>query len=109
MAVQDWSTNPDSNGTIEGTNIAENCPASNVNDVIRKMAAAIRVLYNNLPNVSALMPKSGGAFTGQITRDGRGGYLHHANSAQGGGAVHILASGTALPSSPAEGTVVFFY
>ena len=110
MAVSDYSTSPGSNTTISGISIAENCPAANVNNAFRQLMADIKVFYNSANvDTSGLMPKSGGAFTGQITRSGAGGYLYNAASAQGGGAVYVQASGTALPASPQEGTFVFFY
>lgn len=39
MAVSDYSTNPASNTTISGINIAEGCPPSGINDAIRQMMA----------------------------------------------------------------------
>jgi hypothetical protein len=60
-------------------------------------------------NVSGYMPLSGGAFTGNITRSTAGGYWYHANSAQAAAPVYTQLSTDALPSSPAEGTVVFQY
>lgn len=42
MSVSAYSTTPSSNATISGTNIAENCPAGNVNDAIRQLMADIR-------------------------------------------------------------------
>jgi hypothetical protein len=109
VAFSDYAATPDGNGTIAGINIAEGCPAANVNNVIRQIAADARAFSDSAASTTGLMPKSGGAFTGQITRSGAGGYLYNAASAQGGGAVYVLPSGTALPSSPQEGTFVFFY
>lgn len=111
MAISDWSTTAASNTSIEGISIAENCPAANVNNVIRAICAAVRVLYNTVVaiDVSSYMPKAGGAFTGAITRSSAGGYLYHNGASQSGGKVHTQAVGVALPSSPAEGTIVFFY
>lgn len=109
MAVADWSATPASNTTLEGINIAENCPAANVNNVIRSMAAALKTFSLTVPSVANYMPKSGGAFTGTITRNGSGGYLYHASSAQATGPVYTQPTSSSLPSSPAEGTVVFQY
>lgn len=110
MAFSDYSTTPASNTTIAGINIAENCPAANVNNAIRQIMAdgkALSVTVGGI-NTSSLMPKTGGEFSGQITRAGVGGYLYHANSTQNGGSVHFLPSGSVLPT-PAEGSMVFFY
>ena len=111
MAFADYSSTPANNTSIEGINIAEGCPAANINNALRQLAADGRALNDTVVgiNTGTLMPQSGGAFTGQITRSGSGGYLYNAGSAQGGGAVYVLPTGTALPSSPQEGTFVFFY
>jgi hypothetical protein len=110
VSVSDWSTVAANNTTIEGISIAENCPAANVNDVARAMAAAIKSFSLTVSSPSgSYMPLSGGTFTGQIKRSGSGGYLYNAAGAQSGGAFYALASGSALPSSPQEGTWVAFY
>lgn len=111
MAFSDYSATPASNTTLNGINIAEGCPAANVNNALRQLAAdgkTLNTLVSSI-DVSSYMAKAGGAFTGQITRSGSGGYLYNAASTQSGGAVYVQATGTALPSSPAEGTFVFFY
>ena len=111
MAFSSYSTTPANNTSLNGISIAENCPAANVNNALRQLAADGKSLSDTVAalDTSTLMPKAGGAFTGQITRSGAGGYLYNAASAQGGGAVYVYPSGTALPSSPQEGTFVFFY
>jgi hypothetical protein len=109
MAVSDWSETAASNNTLEGINIAEGCPAANVNNLFRAVAAAIKTFSLTVPDTSTLMPKSGGAFTGTITRSSAGGYWYHANSSQATGPVYTQPVSTALPTSPAEGTVVLQY
>ena len=111
MAFSSYSTTPSLNITIGGVSVAEGCAAANLNDAIRQLAADGRALSDTVNgiNVSTLMPISGGAFTNQITRSGAGGYLYNANSAQGGGKVSFLATGSSRPSSPNEGDVVFYY
>lgn len=104
-----YATTAAANVTINGISIAENCPAANVNNAIRQIMADARAFADSAATATGLMPKSGGAFTGQITRSGSGGYLYNAASAQSGGAVYVLPQGTSLPSSPQEGTFVFFY
>lgn len=108
MAVSDWSTTPDANTSIDGVNIAEGCPPANINNAIRRVMSSVRVMYNNLPSTATLMPKAGGIFTGNPTYTGRGGYLHHANSAFTDGRVSILPEGSARPEA-AEGVIVFYY
>jgi hypothetical protein len=111
LSFSSYSLTPAANVTINGISIAENCPAANVNNALRQLAADGRELYNTVSGISTatLMPKAGGTFTGQILRSGAGGYLYNAGSSQTGGAVYVQASGTALPPSPQEGTFVFFY
>ena len=111
MAFSAYSLTPSANVTIGAVSVAEGCPPGNVNDAIRQLAADGKDLANTVGGISTagLMPLTGGAFLGQITRSGKGGYLFNANSAQGGGQVSILATGTALPTSPTEGDIVFFY
>jgi hypothetical protein len=111
MSFGSYSTTPASNITINGINIAEGCPAANVNNVCRQLMADGRELWDLVAaiNVSGYMPLTGGAFTGNITRQGAGGYWYHANSAQATAPVYTQVASAALPSSPAEGTVVFQY
>lgn len=49
MAISDYSTSANSNTTISGINIAENCPPSGINDAIRQSMADIRNAYNDVP------------------------------------------------------------
>lgn len=110
MAVSDWSTTAASNTTLGGISIAENCPAANVNNALREMMSQIKSYSLTITSPSGnYMPLSGGTFTGQIKRSGAGGYLYNAASAQSGGAVYVQPQGTARPSSPQEGTFVFYY
>jgi hypothetical protein len=46
MAVENWDTNEALNGTIEGENVAEGSLPGDLNDVVRKMCAAVKVFYN---------------------------------------------------------------
>lgn len=107
-SASEFSTSPDANTTIGGTNVGENCSPGGLNNAIRYIAAVVRTLYDQVQGLAGAMPTTGGAFTGDITRQGRGGYLHHANSAQTAGQVHFLPDGSARPGA-AEGVVVFYY
>jgi hypothetical protein len=111
MAFSAYSLTPASNTSISGINIAENCPAANVNNALRQLAADGKSLSDTVAAISVtnLMPKAGGAFTGTISRAGAGGYFYHAASAQATAPVYTQTAATALPSSPAEGTVVLQY
>lgn len=109
MSVQDWSTNPAENTSIDGVNIAEGCAAANVNDAIRRVMASTRVFYDDVPVTSSLMPVSGGVFTGNPTYSGRGGYLYHNSSSNTSGLVFIQASGGSVPSGMANGDLLLEY
>lgn len=104
----EFSTNPDENGTIGGSNVAEGCPPGGLNNAIRYTAAVVRVVYNALPAADEIMLKSGGTFAGDINRQGRGAYLHHANGAQTDGQIFTLPEGSARPAA-AEGRIVLYY
>lgn len=110
MAVQDWSTDPAQNTTIDGVNIGENCPPANLNNMGRSIMAAVRVMYDNLPTVSGFMPLDGGTFTGtQPKYTDEGAFLHHAASSLSSGKVHVLAEGSADPAGLANGDLIFYY
>lgn len=111
-AFATYSVDPNINVSIRGVSMPlTGCPAGNVDNAIRSLAAEGKELSALVAaiNVSDKMDKDGGVFTGNITRQTAGGYLYHASSTQTGGAVHFLSTGTPLPSSPAEGTVVGYY
>ena len=111
MSFGSYSTTPASNISINGINVGENCAAANINDAIRQLMADGRTLYNTVSGIdlTLYMPKAGGAFSGTITRATAGAYPYWASSSLTGGAMYVQASATALPSSPAEGTIVFQY
>lgn len=98
MPVSDWSPTAASNLTIDGISVAEGCPAGNINGAIRALMANVRVVFTDLPNTETLMPKSGGSFSGSITRSGSGGYLYNADAANTGGRVYIQAIGGTAPA-----------
>jgi len=107
-SASEFSTDPNQNVTVGGTNVAEMCSPRGINDAIRYLAAVIRDTADKVPSANNSMPISGGAFTGDITRSTRGGYLHHAGSAQTDGRVFFVAEGSGRPAA-SEGAVVFYY
>ena len=111
MAFSDYSTVPNANVTIGGLSVAEGCPAGNLNNAIRQIAADGKLLSNTVTaiNLADYAPLTGAVFTGNPRFTGKGGYWYHANAAQTGGPVSIVPTGTARPASPAEGTVQFYY
>jgi hypothetical protein len=111
MSFGSYSTTPASNTSINGINIAPNCAAGNVDNAIRQIMADGRELYDTVDaiDVSSKMEITGGYFYGDIVRAQAGGYWYHAHSAMTGGLVYTQAVAAALPSSPAEGTVVLQY
>ena len=111
MSFSNYSSTPDNNTSLNGINIAENCAAANINNALRQLAADGKELADEVDaiDVSGYMPLSGGAFTGNITRSGAGGFLYHNSSSLSSGVVYVQLSSADLPSSPAEGTIVFQY
>lgn len=106
MAVSDYNTSASANTAISGINIAEGCPAANLNNALRQMMADIKVEYNARLDPANYVPKTGGAFTGQITQSTRGGYMYSFSSGDVGGAWHTIAFGAAVPSGLAVGDYV---
>lgn len=111
MSFGSYSTTPASNISCNGINIAENCAAANMNDVVRQIMADGRELYDIVAglDVSGYLPLAGGTVTGAITRSGAGPHLYHVNSAFASGGVYTQQQAVALPSSPAEGSFLFTY
>lgn len=107
-SAAEFSATPDTNTTIGGTNVAEGCSPGGLNNVLRYLAAVARDTFDRIPAAGAYVPASGGSFTGPVTRQGRGAFLHHANATQTEGQVFFLPDGTARPAA-AEGVVVFYY
>ncbi len=103
MAVSDWNTNANLNSTVDGINIAEGCPAGNMNGAIRAVMANVRVMYDGLPNLSNYVLKTGGVFLTNPTFNGRGGFLHNASSTNTGGQITAQAQGSGVPSGMANG------
>lgn len=108
MAFSDYNVNPNLNVTIGGVSVAESCPPANINNAIRQLAADGKALLDSIPNTSTLMPKAGGAFSGNISRATRGGYLHFNASTALDGRVYVLPEGSPRPTG-AEGVIVFYY
>jgi hypothetical protein len=112
--VSDWSETPNSNVTIDGVNIAENCTPGNINNAIRSCMAGVRTFYTSylalVTTVSGKLSAAGAVFSGtQPIYTGEGALLHHADAANTSGKVSLLPTGAALPSSPANGDVVLYY
>jgi hypothetical protein len=103
MSVTDWNATPDANATINGINVAENCPAANVNNAIRAIMGSVRVMYDNLPNTSTYVLNTGGVFTGNPTFSGRGGYVYYNDSSQPGGRVFQQPAGGSAPAGMVNG------
>lgn len=66
----DWSSTPGSNTLVDGINIAEGCPAGNVNNAMRSIMALVRNTFANglktFLSGSAPLPEANGG-TGQTT------------------------------------------
>lgn len=103
MPVGEWNTNANLNITVDGINIAEGCPAANINGAIRAVMANIRVMYDGLPDLTLYVTKSGGTFITNPTFTGRGGFLHNSNSSNTGGQVFVQATGSGTPVGMVNG------
>lgn len=109
LNVNDWSTAPNENTAIDGVNIDENCSAGGINNAIRSMMAAIATFVAGIPDFSTLLLKTGGAVTGNITRDGLGPHRYSGSNTFTTGREDWLPEGAALPTAPENGHVVVFY
>lgn len=103
MAVSDWNTNANLNGTVDGINIAEGCPAGNMNGAIRAVMANVRVMYNNLPDTSGFVTKINGVFLTTPIHTGRGGMLHNSSPTNASGQIFTQASGAGIPAGITNG------
>lgn len=110
MAISDYNTDPSLNKTISGINIDEFCPPGNLNNAVRQIMADVKFKFDSLPVVTGKVDASGGVFSGtQPIYSGRGAMLHHNSATNASGRVYVLADGSANPTSPANGDMVFFY
>jgi len=110
MSFGSYSSTPASNISCNGINIAEGCPAANINNSIRQLMADGKSLYDTVAgiNVSSYLPLAGGTVTGNIVRSGSGSHSYWAASSLTNGSMYVQPVASSLPS-PAEGTIVFQY
>lgn len=64
MAVSDWSAVADENTSIDGINIAEHCPAKNINNAIRSVMAALKTKCDALDSTDNSLRR--GSVIGEI-------------------------------------------
>ena len=64
MSVSDWSATADENTTVDGINIAEHCPAKNINNAIRSVMAALKTKCDALDATDNTLRR--GAVIGEI-------------------------------------------
>lgn len=64
MSVSDWSATADENTTVDGINIAEHCPAKNMNDALRAVMAALKTKCDALDSTDNTLRR--GAVIGEI-------------------------------------------
>lgn len=110
MPVNDYSTTPSENIALGTINLSEGqMMAADVNQAFQQIMADVKVAINAVPDVATLMPKTGGAFTGDITRQGRGGFLHYASSTLLSGRVYTKPIGAADPTGLQDGDLIIEY
>ena len=67
MAVSDWSTTADNNTSVGGINIAEHCPAKNINNAIREVMAQVKAERNDALHLTGTETVTGNkTFTGTV-------------------------------------------
>ena len=64
MPVQDWSATADGNTSIDGINIAEHCPAKNMNNALRAVMAALKNKCDALDSTDNTLRR--GAVIGEV-------------------------------------------
>ena len=64
MSVSDWSATADENTAIDGINIAEHCPAKNMNDALRAVMAALKTKCDALDSTDNTLRR--GAVIGEV-------------------------------------------
>lgn len=62
--VSEWSATPDENTTVDGINIAEHCPAKNINNAIRSVMAALKAKCDTLDDTDNSLRR--GAVIGEV-------------------------------------------
>lgn len=110
MSFSDYSLTPANNLTLAGLSLAENSTAlASYNNQMRQIMADGKELSNTVATLANPMPLSGGAFTGDITRSGKGAYLVWNSTGQTSGRIFIQASGGSLPAGFTNGDILFEY
>ena len=107
MAFSDYSLTPSANTSIAGINIAENCPAANINNALRQIAADGKDLSVTVTGLTTGF--TGGAVSVALTQTGAGAYRYNVDSTLTSGRDYHLIEGSARPTSPSEGDRVFYY
>lgn len=64
MSVSDWSATADENTSIDGINIAEHCPAKNMNNALRAVMAALKTKCDTLDSTDNTLRR--GAVIGEV-------------------------------------------
>ena len=64
MSVSDWSATADENTSIDGINIAEHCPAKNMNNALRAVMAALKAKCDALDSTDNSLRR--GAVIGEV-------------------------------------------
>lgn len=65
--------------------------------------ANVRVMYDDLPDLTLYVTKTGGSFLTNPIYTGRGGFLHNGNSSNTGGQVFVQATGSGTPVGMVNG------
>lgn len=109
MAFNDYSLTPSANVSIGGINVDEGCAAGNINGAIRQLMADAKAEHSALPDVSTLVTKAAGVFSGtQPKYTGEGAFFHWADPALTSAKGYVQAAGGSAPTM-SEGDLLFEY
>lgn len=110
MPFSDYSTTPANNTTLAGLSLAENATAlASLNNMLRQLMADGKTLDNTVGGLGTGMPTTGGTFTGNIIKSGKGGYYAANASGNTSPEIYTLVTGSPAPSSPSNGSIVIYH
>lgn len=110
MSFSDYSSTPANNTTLAGLSVAEGTTSmAAINNQLRQLMADGKELADDVAAIGTPMTAAGGTFTGDINRQGRGGYYSANNATHSAPQIYVLADGSPAPTSPPNGSLVIYY
>lgn len=109
-AFSDYSATAANNTTIASLSAGEGTTAmASINNQLREAFANGRQLYDMVIAFGTPVTVAGAAFTGNITRQGYGGYLCAHDSGATAPRYYTLVDGSPAPTSPPNGSLAFYH